>query len=105
MKKMAMALCALMLVAAALLAGCTQDASPDDSGAAATVQYTQAPDGLTPAPPAPAEITEAPAPDLAGSPAADAAAADEDSPPDLNTSGSQATTMAPDSADLGNPIP
>ena len=104
MKKITMVICAFMLVATALFAGCAQDAPPDDSGAAATVQFTQTPAESTPVP---AEITAspAPAPVPAGSSDPDAAAADEDSQLDQYNSTGHATTMAPDSADLGSPVP
>ena len=106
MRKIAIALCAVMLVATALFAGCAQSVPSENPGATATPQYTQVPAESTPAP---GEITPTPAPASkpvpAGSSEADVASANEDGQPDQYNSTNQATTMAPDSADLGSPIP
>jgi hypothetical protein len=112
-------ICAVLVIAAILAAGCT---SPQDSSAPGTDTATQvtqtiaqAPAGSGISPQLTGTTTSAPAPDqgtLAGSAGnagtdagMDAAAVADDATIDPYNGTSQPATMVPDSADLGNPIP
>ena len=105
MKRMTIVMCAVMLVATALFAGCTsQSAPPQDNSVPVTPQYTETP--ATQSAPS-AEITQAATevPAQTGSLDQDVATANEDAQVDQYNSTQQATTMVPDSADVGTPIP
>jgi hypothetical protein len=108
-------ICAVLLIATIFVAGCTSssNASPTDTGASPqntqAIAPTQAGSGISP------QLTQTtvPAPvsdqgtqvDSTSNAGTDAATVNADASIDPYTSTSQSTTMVPDGADLGDPIP
>jgi len=108
-------ICAVLVIATIFAAGCTSTSNAPATGAGASSQVTQttAPvqAGIGTSPQLTETAVSAPGSDQgtqvdnAGNTGTDAATANADAAVDPYNSTSQSTTMVPDSADLGDPIP
>ena len=108
-------ICAFLMIATIFAAGCMSTSNVPATGTGATVQDTQAitptPAGSTISP----QLTQTTVPstvsgqgtevDSTDNTGTDAATVNADASIDPYNSTSQSTTMVPDSADLGDPIP
>lgn len=108
-------ICAVLVIATILAAGCTSSSDTSAAGTGVTPQVTQT-IGPTPAnsdsspyltqttvsAPVSDQGVQTDSPDNAGT---DAATVDADAAVDPYNSTSQSTTMVPDGGDLGDPIP